>query len=150
MSSSFSSTPHPHASFGCVFLLCFSLRSIDCFSVCSPTCRVSNHKLYTRFSSLGLLETVSLSVEGKNRHSSAFSLELVQWLGFPVFIQAAQVQFLSRELRSRFKPSLTTVSLRSAEVPSPFVPSEKCAIHTPNPASSASFLCHCIRHSPLP
>ena len=37
----------------------------------------------------------------------------VWWLGFLVFIQATQVQFLDRELRSRFMPTLTSASLRS-------------------------------------
>ena len=37
----------------------------------------------------------------------------VWWLGFLVFIQATQVQFLGRELRSRFTPPLTAACPRS-------------------------------------
>ena len=41
----------------------------------------------------------------------------VWWLGFPVFIQAPKVQFLGRELRSRFTPPPTAASLRSGFPP---------------------------------
>ena len=37
----------------------------------------------------------------------------VWWLGFLVFIQATQVQFLGRESRSCFMPPLTAASQRS-------------------------------------
>ena len=37
---------------------------------------------------------------------------MVWWLGFLVFIQASQVQFLDRKLRSCFMPPLTAASLR--------------------------------------
>ena len=37
---------------------------------------------------------------------------LVWWLGFLVFIQATQVQFLGRELRSRFMPLFQRIARR--------------------------------------
>ena len=40
----------------------------------------------------------------------------VWWLGFLVFIQATQVQFLGRELRSRFTPPLTAASPKSVPI----------------------------------
>ena len=67
---------------------------------------VSNNKLRTCFYSLCLLETFN---RGKNQGNSVCTLWLVYWLGLPVFTQAAQVQFLSRKLRSLFKPSLTAL-----------------------------------------
>ena len=45
--------------------------------------------------------------------ASSLYLLLVWWLGFLVFIQAMQVQFLGRELQSCFIPWLTSASLRS-------------------------------------
>ena len=86
---------------------------------CSPTCctvTVTVNFLPV-FTSLCLLDTCLLSAGGKKQGHSAFGLELVSWPGFLVFTQAAQVQFLSRELRSHSKPSLTAVSPRSG---SPF------------------------------
>ena len=54
---------------------------------------------------------------GKSQGKFASNLYplLIWWLGFLVFIQGTQVQFLVRKLRSRFLRLLTVASLRSVQ-----------------------------------
>ena len=54
---------------------------------------------------------------GKSQGKFASNLYplLIWWLGFLVFIQGTQVQFLVRKLRSRFLRLLTAASLRSVQ-----------------------------------
>ena len=74
---------------------------------------VSNNKLCTCIYSFCLCDKCIFSVGAKIQGKIAFSFWplLVQWLGFPVLIQATQVQFLGRKLRMYFMPPLTATSL---------------------------------------
>ena len=67
-------------------------------------CYVSNNKLCTCFYCFASVRN-AFFIGGK--------CQGVWWLGFLVFIQATQVQFLGRELRSHFTTPLTAVSLKS-------------------------------------
>ena len=112
-SSSLGGMPTPFL-FGCVFLPCSCL---NCFSVCSPTCCGAVSLIINFVPAFTVL--VSMRNEflsgGKSQGKFASNIYclLIWWLGFLVFIQGIQVQFLVKELRSHFLLLLTAASPRS-------------------------------------
>lgn len=54
-----------------------------------------------------------MRAKSQGKFASNLQPLMVWWLGFLIFIQATQVQFLGRKLRSRFTPPLTAALLRS-------------------------------------
>ena len=108
-SSSLGRTPTPFVS-GWASLPCFHLNKLFLCVLSHLLCYVSNNKLCTCFYSFASVRNVFFT-GGKSQG--------VWWLGVLVFIQATQVQFLGRELRSPFTPPLTAASLRSLPLSAP-------------------------------
>ena len=96
-------TPTPFPS-GCAALPCFCLNKLFLCVLSHLLCCVSNNKLCTCFYSFASVTNAFFTGGNSQR---------VWWLGFLVFIQAPQVQFPGREVRSRFTPPLTAATLRS-------------------------------------
>ena len=75
-----------------------ALLSCFCLQQTTFLCALPQVVLWLNTNSVpACIVSASLKEEGKNQGNSAFSLELVKWLGFLVATQAAQVQFMSNE-----------------------------------------------------
>ena len=75
--------------------------------MCSPTCCCAMSLI------INLVPVFTVFASVRNAFFTGGKSQGVWWLGVLVFIQATQVQFLGREVRSRFTPPLTAASPRS-------------------------------------
>ena len=93
---------HPLGTFSTLFSDCGVLL-LNCFPVLSHMLYCVSNNEHTCFYSRCLLETFLLSVEARIR-ATLLLASSPWWSSVPIFTQAAQFQFLSRELRSHSKP----------------------------------------------
>ena len=103
--SSLGGCPHP-----------FSLgASLSCFCLNKLFLCVLSHLCCAMSLIINFVPVFTALASVRNVFFTGGKSQGVWWLGFLVFIQATQVQFLGREFRSRFTPPLTTASPRSRQ-----------------------------------